>query len=129
MSRDYESLVIFKASGTEQELAQQAARVEEQIKKLGGRVESVQGMGRRRLAFRIARQTEGYYYVFRFHAPTEQVAELERLLRLNETIVRFMILSEDELVPAAPPPASQDAGRAGVRQAGPPQGAAAATQS
>ena len=116
MSRDYESLVIFKAAGTEQELSQQAARVEEQIKKLGGRVENVQGMGRRRLAFRIARQTEGYYYVFRFHAPTEQVAELERLLRLNEAIVRFMILSEDELVPAAPASAS-------------PQGAAAATRS
>ena len=104
MTRDYESLVIFKAAGTEQELAQQAARIEEQIKKLGGRIEHIQGMGRRRLAFRIARQTEGYYYVFRFHAPTEQVAELERLLRLNEAIVRFMILSEDELVPPAPPP-------------------------
>ena len=98
-TRGYESLVILKAAGTEQELAQQAARLEEQIKKLGGSVDSVQGMGRRRLAFRIARQTEGHYYLLQFHAPTEQIAELERLFRLNEVIVRFMILSEDEAAP------------------------------
>ena len=48
---------------------------------------------------RIARQTEGHYYLLRFHASTEQIAELERLFRLNEAIVRFMILSEDETAP------------------------------
>ena len=98
-TREYEAMVILRASGTEQELAQHAARVEETIKKLGGRVEHTQPMGRRRLAFRIARQSEGCYYVVRFHAPTDQIVELERLLRLNESIVRFMILSEEELAP------------------------------
>ncbi len=71
-TREYEAMVIVRASGTEQELAQQAARLEEPIKKLGGRVDNVQPMGRRRLAFRIARQTEGCYYVVRFHAPTQR---------------------------------------------------------
>ena len=98
-TRGYESLVILKAVGTEQELSQQASQLGEQVKKLGGSVDSVQGMGRRRLAFRIARHTEGHYYLLRFHAPTEQIAELERLFRLNEAIVRFMILSEDETAP------------------------------
>jgi small subunit ribosomal protein S6 len=100
MTRGYEALVILKSAGTEQEIAQQAARLEEPIKKLGGTIESVQSLGRRRLAFRIARQSEGYYYALRFRAPTEQIAELERRFRLNEAIVRFMILSEEEL--AAP---------------------------
>ena len=102
MTRDYEALVILRASGTEQDLSRHAAQLEEQIRKVGGRVENSQGLGRRKLAFRIGRQTEGHYYLLRFHAATDQVAELDRFFRLNEAIVRFMILSEEELAPAQP---------------------------
>lgn len=101
-TREYEAVVIFRATGTEQELAQQAAQLEEPIKKIGGRIDNIQPLGRRRLAFRIARQAEGCYYVVRFHAPTEQVVEFERLLRLQESVVRFMILTEEELAPLQP---------------------------
>ena len=58
-------------------------------------------MGRRKLAFRIARHTEGHSYLLRFNAPTGHVVELERLFRLNEAVVRFMILSADEVAPPA----------------------------
>lgn len=96
-TRDYEALVILKSAGTEQEIARHAAQLEELIKKLGGRLDTSQNMGRRRLAFRISRQTEGFYYLLRFHAPTERVVELERLFRLNETIIRFIILNASEV--------------------------------
>ncbi|PIQ83639.1 MAG: 30S ribosomal protein S6 [Candidatus Omnitrophica bacterium CG11_big_fil_rev_8_21_14_0_20_63_9] len=100
-TRDYEALVIFKTVGGEQDLARHASQLEEHIKRVGGRIESSQNLGRRRLAFRISRQSEGYYQVLRFHAPTEQIGELERLFRLNDTIVRFMILNAEELPVAA----------------------------
>ena len=112
-TRAYEALVIFRTAGTEQDMARAAAHVEEPIKKLGGRVETSQPMGRRRLAFRIAKHAEGYYYLLRFALPTSQVEELERLLRLNESIVRFMILNAEEV----PLPA------AAARPSGSPQGA------
>jgi small subunit ribosomal protein S6 len=99
--RDYEALVIMKSTGTEQEVARQAAALEEPIKKVGGTLKNSLGLGRRKFAFRILRQTEGYYYVLRFGAPTAQLAELDRLLRLNESIVRFMILTADEVGPQA----------------------------
>ena len=98
-TRGYEALVILKAAGTEQDVARQAARLEEPIKKLGGSIDSSHGMGRRKLAFRINRNAEGYYYLLRFQAPTGQLGELDRLFRLNDAIVRFMILGQDELVP------------------------------
>ena len=101
-TRDYEALVIVKAAGTEQEIARVAALLEDPIKKVGGRLDTNQNMGRRRLAFRISRQTEGYYFLLRFHAPTEQVAELERLFRLTDTIVRFIILTAEEAGPLRP---------------------------
>ena len=105
MSRGYEALVILRSAGTEQEIARQAAHLEESIKKLGGTVEQLQSMGRRKLAFRIARQTEGHYYVVRFQVPTGQIPELDRVFRLNEAVVRFMILTQDEVAPleARPP--------------------------
>ena len=98
-TRGYEALVILRAAGTEQDVARQAARLEEPIKKLGGSIESSHNMGRRKLAFRINRTGEGYYYLLRFQAPTGQLGELDRLFRLNDAVVRFMILSEDELAP------------------------------
>lgn len=102
-TRDYEALVIFKTVGGEQDLARHAGQLEEHIKRIGGRLEISQQLGRRRLAFRISRQSEGYYQVLRFQAPTEQIAELERLFRLNEAIVRFLILNTEELPTAAQP--------------------------
>ena len=99
-TRGYEALVILKA-GSEQDVARNATHLEEPIKKLGGQLETSQSMGRRKLAFRIARHSEGHYYLLRFNAPTEQVIELERLFRLNEAVVRFMILSADETAPVA----------------------------
>ena len=98
-TRGYEALIILKTMGTEEEMARKAAELDAQVKKMGGSLESSQHLGRRRLAFPIARQSEGHYYLLRFQAPTEQVSELERLFRLNEAIVRFIILTQDEAAP------------------------------
>ena len=121
--RAYEALVILKSSGTEQDIAKHAAQLEEPIKKVGGAIESSQGMGRRRLAYRIARQTEGHYYLLRFKAPTKEINELKRLLRLNDTIVRFMILTDENTTPWAPGSgrsegATASAGRGGYAGSG-----------
>lgn len=106
--RGYEALVILKASGTEEEITRQASHLDAQVKKLGGSIETSQLLGRRRLAFPISRHAEGYYHLVRFNAPTGQIGELERLFRLNEAIVRFVILTQDE---AAPMPAASAAAR------------------
>jgi small subunit ribosomal protein S6 len=115
MMRDYEALVILKSAGTEQDVARASARLEEPIRKLGGRIETSQGMGRRRLAFRISRQAEGYYHLLRFRAPTAQLAELERQFRLNEAVVRFMILNAEDVGPLKTAAAAAPAG--GTRRA------------
>ena len=92
MTRAYETLVIVKAEGTEAEMAASIKQVEEPIRKLGGQIEQSVSWGRRRLAYRIGRQQEGAYQLVRFRLPAEQLGELKRLLRLNESIVRFLVL-------------------------------------
>lgn len=99
MTHTYEALIIVNAAGTDAEVARVVAQVEEPIKKLGGTIASSKGLGRRRLAYRIAKQQEGYYQLLEFQLPTEQVEELKRLLRLNETVVRFLILNRSDHKP------------------------------
>jgi len=102
--RLYEALIIVKATGTDAEIAQHAARLEDGIKKLGGRIASTQSLGRRRLAYRIARQTEGSYHLIAFHLAPEHLEPLQRQWRLSETGVRSLILSRSQPPEAASAP-------------------------
>ncbi|WP_442878268.1 30S ribosomal protein S6 [Anaerorhabdus sp.] len=47
-------------------------------------------------AYRIEDMTKGYYMVVTFEADNETVKEFERLMRINASIVRFMIVKQDE---------------------------------
>lgn len=105
MNRDYEAMIIVKALGTDADVAQAVAQVEEPFKKLGGRITGSKGLGRRRLAYRIGRQQEGYYQLLDFQMDPLQVDELKRLLRLNETIVRFLVLNRADQKPGEALPA------------------------
>jgi small subunit ribosomal protein S6 len=101
MNRDYEALVILKTTGTDAELTRVVGQLEEPIKKLGGQIERSTSWGRRRLAYQIARQNEGHYQLVQFRIVTTQLDELKRLFRLNEAIVRFLILNRADHQPAA----------------------------
>jgi small subunit ribosomal protein S6 len=58
----------------------------------GGTVGNVDRWGRRRLAFEIDRQSEGYYLVVQFTAEPERIVELERALQLADEVLRFKVV-------------------------------------
>ena len=62
----------------------------EQLKTLGAEVTKVDNWGKRRLAYDIRKQREGTYAVFEISAEPAMVKELERQLRLNENVLRFL---------------------------------------
>ena len=105
--RPYEALVLLKVIGTDAELSQAVTQIEEPIKRLGGQIASSVSWGRRRLAYRVSRHVEGCYHLLQFSLEPRQLDELKRLLRLNETIVRFMVLNRADY--KAAPPATQPA--------------------
>lgn len=114
MSRPYEAMLMLKATGTDADVAHSVTLLEEGIKKLGGRIDSTQSFGRRRLAYRIARQTEGYYHLLAFHLAPEQLEPLKRQLRLSETVVRYLMLSRPQTPVAASAPKPPTAAAAAV---------------
>ena len=58
----------------------------------GGSVGKVDRWGRRRLAYQIARQSEGYYVVVEFTAEPSVIAEVERSLHLADEVLRFKVV-------------------------------------
>ena len=64
----------------------------------GATIEKDESMGRRRLAYTIKKRTEATYHNFLFRAPTACVAEVQRKMRLSESILRFLSVRIDEEV-------------------------------
>jgi small subunit ribosomal protein S6 len=67
-------------------------RIAKVVSQAGGEVGKVDRWGRRRLAYEIARQSEGYYVVVAFTAEPSVIAELERSLHLADEVLRFKVV-------------------------------------
>jgi small subunit ribosomal protein S6 len=67
-------------------------RITKIVSQAGGEVGKVDRWGRRRLAYEIAKQSEGYYVVVAFMAEPSVIAELERSLHLADEVLRFKVV-------------------------------------
>ena len=90
----YESVIIIGQDVTEEGIKALIAKFSELINN-AGKVEDVQEMGRRKLAYDIGKNTEGYYVVFTFEAKPELIAELERNYRITDEIIKFITIRKD----------------------------------
>lgn len=88
--KNYELLLILKPTLTEEELQNKVAFAKELIEKNGGEIAAVLEMGTRRLAYTVDKFERGVYNTFYFKAPTSSIKEIERIIRLNEEIIKFM---------------------------------------
>ncbi len=91
--KNYEQIFILKPSLSADEIATKVASIQEAIKNNGGEILGFRDMGMRRLAYKIDRQTRGYYGVFYFKSETSIIIELERLLRVSEDVLKFMTVA------------------------------------
>ena len=61
-----------------------------------GKVESVEELGMKKLAYEIKKNTEGYYVVINFEANPELIKELERNYRRTASVIKFIVIRKDE---------------------------------
>jgi small subunit ribosomal protein S6 len=85
-------MLILPAEADESVVGTAVDRIARVVSEGGGEVGKVDRWGRRRLAYEIARQTEGYYVLVEFSAEPEVIAELERTLHLADEVVRFKVV-------------------------------------
>ena len=90
--KNYELLTVFKPSLDAEELDKAVEKVTEEIKSYQGSVESVDKMGRKKLAYDVQGYRDGYFTNLIISVPAESIVEFKRNLKLNENVLRFMFM-------------------------------------
>jgi small subunit ribosomal protein S6 len=93
--RRYEIMFIVDPSLPEEEIDQLNGEVESIIKAGGGEIESIEKMGRRKLAYEVERRTDGFYVLFTVSADGEIVKEVERRFRVMDSVLRYLTVRVD----------------------------------
>lgn len=90
--REYEAMIIAKADLPEPELSKMVSKWETIIGTDGGQVVKKETWGVRRLAYPINKQNRGNYFVYDIATNQVNVHELERVLKLEENVLRSMVI-------------------------------------
>ena len=94
--RNYELMFIVKTA-EESDGAKKIAKAYEKIITDGkGKIAETKDMGQRKLAYPIKKEINGFYYVIDFSAKQETITELDRRFRIDEKVLRYMIIRLDE---------------------------------
>jgi small subunit ribosomal protein S6 len=92
--RLYELTVILVSELEDHKVATE--EIAEVARGLGAEVEKIDFWGKKRFAYPIKKQMEGFYSMITMKAPADQIQELDRLLSLRSQILRHLVVSMDE---------------------------------
>ena len=93
---NYESVLIARQDLGASQVNSIVEDLSSVIKKEGGEVVRVDNWGLKNLAYRIKKNRKGYYVLLNIVAPASAIAEYERLVRLNEDVIRYMTVRVEE---------------------------------
>jgi len=94
-------MLILPAEADESVVGGAVERITKILSERGGEVRNIDRWGRRRFAYPIARQSEGYYVVVRFTSEPDAISEIDRSLTLADEVVRFKVVVREDLQVAA----------------------------
>lgn len=122
--RDYEIVYIFRSSLTSEEVEARVERYHAIIADGSGEVTASAHWGKRQFAYPIRKQKNGYYVVVQFTSGPESLTELERVLKLDDDVLRYLVVIAERPLPA--PEGTADEGEAAAEEASDAAGGAAA---
>ncbi len=93
----YESVFLARQDVSAQQVAAMTETFTNLVKEHGGEVPKNEYWGLRTLAYRIKKNRKAHYVLMNVEAPATALAELERNLKLNEDVIRYMSIRVDEL--------------------------------
>jgi len=91
----YEGVFILKPNMEEEENKSQIERIKEIIEGNSGKIDKIDEWGQRRLAYEIKKNKEGYYTIINFQAEADLIKELDRTSKINDNIIRHMIIRDE----------------------------------
>ena len=93
----YESVLVFRQDLTESQVKEKAAKFTDVIKELGGDVKSTEFWGLKNLAYIIRKNRKAHYVMLNIELDGAKITELERRLRIDEDVIRFLNVRVDAL--------------------------------
>jgi len=91
----YESVVIINPN-LENEAMQALIKKFSDLINTDGKVETVQELGKKKLAYEIKKHKEAFYIILHFEANPDVLTELERIYRISDDVIKFIIVKKDE---------------------------------
>lgn len=91
----YESVVIINPAIDEEAVKAFTEKYTAMINN-DGKVEKVDMLGKKKLAYEVKKNKEGYYVIFYFEANPELITELERNYRISDDVIKFMTINVNE---------------------------------
>lgn len=88
----YETVIILDPATDDAGLEAEIQKVSELIKEQGGETVNVERWGRRKMAYLLNKRHDGNYLCIQFNAPASAPKALDRICRLNENVVRHLII-------------------------------------
>ena len=95
--RNYEGIFIINPDLAGDATKGVVTQVQEMVTKNGGRVDGLQEWGKRRLAYKINKKQEGNYVIVNFQLDSLNTKKVEQMLRLNDQIMRYLLINKEEL--------------------------------
>ena len=92
----YELAVVVSAKLEDDDRAATVEKVKNMVTKHGGTITNVDEWGKKRLAYEVNKMKEAFYYFIQFDGESDVPAEIESRIRLNENVVRFLCVRQDE---------------------------------
>ena len=89
--KQYELMTLTKGSIGESKAKEVSKKVSELVGDLGGKIESNDVWGKRKLAYEIRQETDGFYEVINFELPEDKLNSLKTKLNLESNLVRYLI--------------------------------------
>ena len=123
MLRHYEMIFIVHPNVPEGEMSKVTDKVTAVITQRKGEVITLKDWGKKRFAYKVKKNTKGYYFLLYFTATPDVLAELERTLRIDEKILRYQtirmekakiealkaeIIAENQVAEESPPPPDEE---------------------
>ena len=103
-SREYETIFILRADTANDGVAQVNTRLRGVLEGMGGKALKLDNWGKRKLAYEVKKQLKGIYLYWRYLATSGVVEELERNLRMLDSVIRYYTVKVDaDVVPDAKP--------------------------
>jgi small subunit ribosomal protein S6 len=92
----YELALVVSAKIEDDARAAVVAKAQEYVTRAGGVVSEVEEWGKKKLAYEVQKQSEGFYYFIQFEAESNVPASVEQDVRIMDNVLRYLVVRKDE---------------------------------